>query len=121
MSLFKKFIAALPITALIGGVLVLVKLMSGRRRRPDHQGGRGAPANAPSRKALKVGSLNHEIDRDSSSVMGRGLERSCSVWQLGNPVFPGSAPGIRRTSCVSLIASQRLGCPGRLGGAGCRM
>jgi hypothetical protein len=30
MSLFKKFIAALLITALIGGVLVLVKLMSGR-------------------------------------------------------------------------------------------
>jgi hypothetical protein len=30
MSLFKKFIGALLITTLIGGALVVVKLMSGR-------------------------------------------------------------------------------------------
>jgi hypothetical protein len=29
-----------------------------------------------SAKALKVGSLNHEIDRESSSVMGRSVERT---------------------------------------------
>jgi hypothetical protein len=29
-----------------------------------------------SRKVLKVGYLSHEIDRDSSSVVGRGVERT---------------------------------------------